>query len=134
MKDNVTSSPRFSYSPEVLQKIAQDVLDYAKKGGATACETDISDGFGQNVTVRRGEVETIEYNRDKGLSVTVYIGQKRGHASTSDFSPSAVSDTVAAALSIARHTAADDCAGLADPDLLAHEFPDLELYFPWDLP
>ncbi|MDE2367067.1 MAG: metalloprotease PmbA, partial [Betaproteobacteria bacterium] len=93
-----------------------------------------TDGFGQNVTVRRGEVETIEYNRDKGLSVTVYIGQKRGHASTSDFSPQAVSETVAAALSIAGHTAVDDCAGLADTDLLAREFPDLDLYFPWDLP
>ena len=92
------------------------------------------DGFGQNVTVRRGEVETIEYNRDKGLSVTVYKGQKRGHASTSDFSPQAVSDTVAAAISIAGHTAADNCAGFADVDLMAREFPDLDLYFPWDLP
>src|SRR5687768_12431015 len=134
MKDNVTSSPRFSYSPEVLQKIAQDVLDQARKSGATACETDISDGFGQNVTVRRGEVETIEYNRDKGLSVTVYIGQKRGHASTSDFAPEAISAAVAAAISIAGHTAADDFAGLADVDLLAQDFPDLDLYFPWDLP
>jgi PmbA protein len=94
----------------------------------------VSDGFGQNVTVRRGVVETIEYNRDKGLAVTVYIGQKRGNASTSDFSPQAVRDTVSAALSIARYTAADDCAGLADTDLLASEFPNLELYFPWDLP
>lgn len=127
-------SPRFSYPFPVLQKIAQDVLDYAKKNGASACETDISDGFGQSVTVRRGEVETIEYNRDKGLSVTVYIGQKRGHASTSDFAPQAIKDTVAAALSIAGHTAADDCAGLADSHLLAREFPDLDLYFPWDLP
>lgn len=134
MNDIAKSSPRFSYPFSMLQKIARDVLDYARKGGATACETDISDGFGQNVTVRRGEVETIEYNRDKGLSVTVYIGQKRGNASTSDFSPQAVSDTVNAALSIAGHTAADDCAGLADPDLLAREFPDLDLYFPWDLP
>lgn len=134
MNDNAKPSPRFSYSSEVLQKIAQDVLDQARKRGATACETDISDGFGQNVTVRRGEVETIEYNRDKGLSVTVYIGQKRGHASTSDFAPDAISAAVAAALSIAGHTAADDCAGLADADLLAREFPDLDLYFPWDLP
>src|SRR5688500_12778956 len=109
MNGNVTCSPRFSYSPEVIQKIAQDVLDYDKKCGAGACETDIADGFGENVTVRRGEVETIEYFRDKGLSVTVYIGRKRGHASTSDFSPSAVSDTVSAALSIAGHTAADVC-------------------------
>lgn len=134
MNDIARAAPRFSYPFTMLQKIARDVLDYARKGGASACETDISDGFGQNVTVRRGEVETIEYNRDKGLSVTVYIGQKRGHASTSDFSPQAVSDTVTAALSIAGHTAADDCAGLPDPDLLAREFPDLDLYFPWDLP
>lgn len=134
MNDIARAAPRFSYPFTMLQKIARDVLDYARKGGASACETDISDGFGQNVTVRRGEVETIEYNRDKGLSVTVYIGQKRGNASTSDFSPQAVSDTVTAALSIAGHTAADDCAGLPDPDLLAREFPDLDLYFPWDLP
>ncbi|MEY4960933.1 MAG: hypothetical protein RL610_1112 [Pseudomonadota bacterium] len=134
MNDIATSSVRFSYPYSTLQQIARDILSYAKEGGATACETEVSDGFGQNVTVRRGEVETIEYNRDKGLSVTVYIGQKRGNASTSDFSPQAVRDTVSAALSIARYTAADDCAGLADTDLLASEFPDLELYFPWDLP
>jgi PmbA protein len=134
MNDIAMPSPRFSYPFTMLQQIARNVLDHARKGGATACETDISDGFGQNVTVRRGEVETIEYNRDKGLSVTVYIGQKRGHASTSDFSPQAVSDTVTAALSIAAHTAADDSAGLAEADLLAREFPDLDLYFPWDLP
>ena len=134
MNDITVSSPRFSYPFTMLQQIAGEVLDHARKGGASACETDISDGFGQNVTVRRGEVETIEYNRDKGLSVTVYIGKKRGHASTSDFSPIAVSDTVAAALSIATHTAEDDCAGLADADVLAREFPDLDLYFPWDLP
>lgn len=134
MNDIATSSVRFSYPYSTLQQIARDILSYAKEGGATACETEVSDGFGQNVTVRRDEVETIEYNRDKGLSVTVYIGQKRGNASTSDFSPQAVRDTVSAALSIARYTAADDCAGLADTDLLASKFPDLELYFPWDLP
>jgi len=134
MNDIATSSTRFSYPYATLQQIARDILDYAREGGASTCETEVSDGFGQNVTVRRGEVETIEYNRDKGLAVTVYIGQKRGNASTSDFSPQAVRDTVAAALSIARYTAADDCAGLADADFLAREFPDLDLYFPWDLP
>ncbi len=128
------SAPRFSYPYATLQQVARDILDYARKGGASACETSVSDGFGQNVTVRRGEVETIEYNRDKGLSVTVYIGQKRGHASTSDFSAQAVSDTVTAALSIAKYTAVDDCAGLADADFLAQEFPNLDLYFPWELP
>ena len=134
MNNIALSSTRFSYPHATLQQIARDILDYARESGASACETDVSDGFGQNVTVRRGEVETIEYNRDKGLSVTVYIGQKRGNASTSDFSPQAVRDTVAAALSIAKYTATDDCAGLADADLLAREFPDLDLYFPWDLP
>jgi PmbA protein len=86
------------------------------------------------VTVRRGEVETIEYNRDKGIGVTVYLGKQRGHASTTDFTPQAVRDTVDAALSIARFTAADDCAGLADEELLAREVPDLDLWHPRDLP
>lgn len=128
-----STSNRFSYPFSKLQQIASDILEHAQKGGASACETHVSDGFGQTVTVRKNEVETIEYNQDKGLSVTVYIGQKRGHASTSDFSPSAISETVAAALSIARHTAEDDCAGLADPALLAQTIPDLDLYHPWQL-
>src|SRR5687767_15905810 len=127
-------SSRFSYAPDQLRDIAASVLDYAKERGATAAESEVSEGFGQTVTVRRGEVETIEYNRDKGIGVTVYVGQKRGHASSSDFSPQAVRDSVDAALSIARFTAPDDCAGLADPDLLAREFPELDLFHPWDLP
>lgn len=125
---------RFSNTYFKLEQIARDILDHAKRGGASASETHVSDGFGQTVTVRKNEVETIEYNRDKGLSVTVYIGQKRGNASTSDFSPQAIRDTVNAALSIARHTADDACAGLADAVLLAETFPDLDLYHPWDLP
>lgn len=125
---------RFSYTNDKLRQIAQDVLDHARQRGASAAETEVSEGFGQTVTVRRGEVETIEYNRDKGIGVTVYIGQQRGHASSSDFSPQAVRDTVDAALSIARFTAADDCAGLADADLLARDIADLDLWHPWDMP
>jgi PmbA protein len=127
-------STRFSYAFDQLRDIASTVLEYAKTRGATSAECEVSEGFGQTVTVRRGEVETIEYNRDKGIGVTVYVGQKRGHASSSDFSPQAVRDSVDAALSIARFTAPDDCAGLADPDLLAREFPELDLFYPWDLP
>src|SRR5581483_5698664 len=127
-------SPRFSYTLDHLREIATTALDYAKQKGATAAEADTSEGFGQTVTVRRGEVETIEYNRDKGFGVTVYVGQQRGHASSSDFSPQAVRDSVDAALSIASFTAPDDCAGLADPDLLARDVPDLDLWHPWDLP
>lgn len=134
MTHPVPAVPRFSNSTDTLRNIAQDMLDYAKKRGASAASVEVSEGFGQSVTVRQGEVETIEYNRDKGLGITAYIGQKHGNASTSDFSRQAVRDTVDAALSIARYTAEDDCAGLPDADMLAREFPDLDLYHPWDLP
>ena len=110
---------RFSHDSGRLQSLTRDALDYARAQGATAAEAEVSEGYGQTVTVRHGEVETIEYNRDKGIGVTVYLGQQRGHAGTSDFSAKALSDTVDAALSIARFTAADDCSGLADADLLA---------------
>jgi len=130
----VTSAPRFSHTADSLRNIAQSMLDYAKQRGATAAAADVSVGFGQSVTVRHGEVETIEYNRDKGLSVTVYLGQQRGNASTSDFTSQAVRDTVDAALSIARYTARDDCSGLPDEDMLARDCPDMDLYHPWDLP
>lgn len=134
MTHPVPAAPRFSNSADILRNIAQDMLDYAKKRGASAASVEVSEGFGQSVTVRQGEVETIEYNRDKGLGITAYIGQKHGNASTSDFSSQAVRDTVDAALSIARYTAEDDCAGLPDAGMLAHRFPDLDLYHPWDLP
>jgi PmbA protein len=130
----VSSTLRFSHSADSLRNIVQDMLDYAKQRGASAASAEVSVGFGQGVTVRQGEVETIEYNRDKGLGITVYLGQQRGNASTSDFSPQAVRDTVDAALSIARYTAKDDCSGLPDADMLARDCPDMELYHPWDLP
>ena len=126
----------FSYSETELAAVAERLLVLAAAGGATAAEADVSEGCGQNVSVRLGEVETIEYNRDKGVSLTVYLGQQKGHASTSDFSEQALADTVAAALNIARYTMGDDCAGLADPALLlqAGQRRDLDLYHPWDLP
>ena len=116
-----------------LREITADVLQYARAQGASAAEAEVSEGVGQTVTVRCGEVETIEYNRDKGIGVSVYFGKRRGHASTSDFSPQAVRATVDAAVSIARFTASDDYAGLADEALLAREIPDLDLFHPWNL-
>ena len=104
-----------------------------RRGGATAAETEVSQAVGQSVTVRQGEVETIAYNRDKGIGVTVYVGQRRGHASTADFSPTPIRATVDKALAIARYTAEDPAPGLADPARLARAFPDLDLYHPWDL-
>jgi PmbA protein len=127
------SESRFSYSLDQLQEMSASALELAKAAGASAAETDISLGIGQNVTVRMGETETIEYNRDKGVSVTVYFGQQRGHASTSDLSAQALADTVAAACNIARYTAQDPYCGLADASLMATEFPDLDLYHPWPI-
>ncbi len=124
---------RFPLPTAEIERVAEAVLAAARAGGATAAETEVSQAVGQSVTVRKGEVETIAYNRDKGIGVTVLIGQSRGHASTGDFAPEAVRATVAKALSIARYTAEDPAAGLADPDRLARVFPDLDLYHPWDL-
>lgn len=123
----------FSYAFSTLQQLAEDVLKHAREKGATACEADVSEGFGQSVGVRCDEVETIEFNRDKGIGITVYAGQRKGYASTSDFSAQALRETVEAALNIARFTAEDDCAGLADAALMARDCPDLDLYHPWAL-
>jgi PmbA protein len=116
-----------------LSRLAARVLDTARRGGATAAEAELSQAVGQTVTVRHGEVETIAYNRDKGLSVTVYVGQRRGQASTADFGDEALRATVDKALAIARYTAEDPHAGLADPDRLARDWPDVDLYHPWAL-
>jgi PmbA protein len=126
----------FSYSQDKLREIAHDALAEARARGATDCEVEVSEGYGQSVTVRKGEVENIEYNRDKGLGVTVYSGQKKGYASSSDLSPQAMRDSVEKALTIARFTASDEAAGLADPALIARAsaIHDLDLYHPWDLP
>jgi PmbA protein len=123
----------FSYSFANLQQLAEDVLKHAREKGALACEVDVSEGFGQSVGVRCDEVETIEFNRDKGIGITIYAGQRKGYASTSDFSAQALRETVEAALDIARFTAEDDCAGLADAALMAKDSPDLDLYHPWAL-
>jgi len=80
MNDITPTEHRFSHSADTLRQIARDMLEYANHQGATAATAEVSDGFGQAVTVRHGEVETIEYNRDKGLGITVYIGQRRGNA------------------------------------------------------
>jgi PmbA protein len=127
------SSQGFSFPQDTLRSMAQDILDHAKSRGASACETDVSEGFGQSVTVRCGEVETIEYNRDKGVGVTVYLGRQRGYASTSDFSRAALHATVDAALSIARFTAPDEAAGLPEADCWrAGDGP--RSHHPWPLP
>jgi PmbA protein len=127
------SDSGFSYTLDEIKQMSEDVLKVAKTLGASQAEAELSLSIGQNVSVRMQEVEHIEYNRDKGMSVTVYFGKQKGHASTSDLSPQALKDTVAAACNIAKYTAKDDFCGLADADLMASNVHDLDLHHPWDL-
>jgi len=127
------SDSGLSYSIHEIKQMSEDVLKIAKRLGASAAETELSLSIGQNVSVRLGEVENIEYNRDKGMSVSVYFGQQKGHASTSDLSPKALEDTVVAACNIAKYTAKDVFCGLADAALMAKDVPDLDLNHPWNI-
>ncbi|TXH38445.1 MAG: metalloprotease PmbA [Burkholderiaceae bacterium] len=131
-----TAQAGFAYQREDFAQLIEDVLKQAKALGATQSGAEVSEGCGLSVSVRKGEVEHVERNRDKALGVSVYVGQRRGNASTSDFSPQAIRDTVQAAFDIARYTAEDPAAGLPDPDDLATRKQagrDLDLYYPWDI-
>ena len=123
----------FNHSEQTLRDVCAQALDLAKAGGATAAEADVSESIGQSVQVRLQEIEHIEYQQDKSLDLTVYVGRRKGRASTADFSAAAIADTVRAALDIARYTAEDPCAGLAEAALMATEFPDLQSYHEWPL-
>ena len=118
---------------ERLEQMVEDLLKEAKRQGASSADAGVSSDAGLSVTVRKGDVETIEHTRDQGLGITVYFGQRKGSASTSDFSPQAIIDTVKAACNIARYTTEDPYAGLADADLMASNVPDLDLYHPWGI-
>ncbi|MDY0975405.1 metalloprotease PmbA [Massilia sp. CFBP9012] len=128
MNDNA-----FTHTQDQLKQLARDVLAFAREQGATDASVEISEGSGLSISVRKGNIETIEQNKDKGLGVTVYVGQRRGNASTSDFSTGSLKATVEAAANIARFTAEDDCAGLPDADLLELAPRDLRLFYPWQI-
>ena len=116
-----------------LQQMVEDMLREAADQGASAAEAGVNFDVGLSVSVRLGEVETIEHTRDQGMAVSVYFGHRKGSASTSDFKPEAIRDTVRAACNIARFTTEDRCAGLADAERMAQTQPDLDLYHPWDI-
>jgi len=126
----------FSYSRSFFEGLVDSALAHAKKLGATDAAAHASEGCGLSVSVRKGELENVERNRDKSLGITVHLGQRRGNASTSDFSQAAIKQTVQAAFDIARFTAEDpfaalpDVADIAQPD---QQRTDLELFFPWTL-
>jgi PmbA protein len=124
--DTAFDQPLYTQTVEMM-------LEEARRQGATAAEAGLSVESGLSVNVRLGEVETIEHNRDKVMGATVYFGQRKASASTTDFSPKAIKETVQAACEIARHTEEDKYAGLADAELMAKDVPDLGLYCHWDL-
>jgi PmbA protein len=121
----------FSYSRPFFEQLVDAALAHAKKLGASDAAAEASEGCGLSVSVRKGELENVERNKDKSLGITVYLGQKRGNASTSDFSMAAIQSTVQAAYDIARFTASDPAAGLPDPADIATRHPDLDLFHPW---
>lgn len=123
----------FTHTQDQLKQLARDMLALAREQGASDAAVEISEGSGLSVSVRKGNIETIEQNKDKGLGITVYFGQRRGNASTSDFSADSLKATVEAASNIARFTAEDDCAGLPDADLIETAPRDLRLFYPWPI-
>ncbi len=123
-----------SVGPEALpalQEQVEQIIAEARRQGASACEVAVSLEQGLSTGVRQGEVETVEFNRDQGFGITLYLGQRKGSASTSASGADAIKETVAAALAIARHTSEDDCSGLADVELMGENLPQLDLYHPW---
>jgi PmbA protein len=124
--------PDESRVPE-LEEVVRLALAQAKQRGASECEVGASLNRGLTASVRLGEVDTVEYQRDRGLGITVYFGKRKGSASTADLASAAVRDMVEKACSIARYTAEDDCAGLPDPESLARNIPNLDLDHPWEL-
>jgi PmbA protein len=116
-----------------LKSLVSDILAEAKRQGANAAEVSVSEDVGLSVSVRKRELETLEFNQDRGFGITVYYGKRKGSASTSDSSSRAIEETVQAARNIARHTQEDPCSGLADPELMPEVLPDLDLYHPWIL-
>ena len=135
MKDPAHTQPLagFQYARSQFEELVDLALSHARSLGAPDAAAEVSEGAGLSVSVRKGELENVERNRDKSLGVTVYLGQRRGNASTSDFSAAAIRQTVQAAFDIARFTAEDPVAGLPDAQDIADSYPDLDLFHPWAL-
>ena len=127
------STDKMNQSQEELREVSENVLKLTKKYGASDAELSLNRGAGLSVEIYMENVDKLEYHRDQGLSITVYMGKHTGSASTGDLSPQAVEDTVKAACNIAKYTEEDKYTGLADANMMATEINDLDLYHPWDL-
>lgn len=130
---STNATPAAQDGLDQMANLAEDILARCRAAGASQAEVGVDDDRGINVNVRMGEVETIEHTRDRGLSLTVYFGQRKGSASTADLAPASIAATIDYACAIARYTEEDPAAGLADPARMAKVFPDLDLWHPWAL-
>ncbi|MDP6376748.1 MAG: metalloprotease PmbA [Pseudomonadales bacterium] len=131
--NDVVATGGLSGEEDTLNSLVSEILGEAQKQGATAAEVSVTQDEGLAVTVRNEEIETVEFNQDRGFGIAVYVGKCKGSASTSDSSIAAISDTVRAALDIARHTQEDPASGLADAERMATLLPDLDLYHPMEM-
>lgn len=133
MSDQSSTRLPIAQNQARFRELINDALKHARKLGASDAVAEVGESRGLSVSVRNQDTDTVEQNRDRNLGITVYAGNRRGSASTSDFSPQAIREAVEAAWHIARYTAEDTAAALPDADLLATDFPDLDLYHPWDI-
>ncbi len=133
MNQAITNHDDSKVELDRLSALSEDVLKRCKAKGASEVDVGIGVDVGLSVSVRLGEIESIEHNRDRGLSLTVYFGKRKGSASTADLNPDSIEKTIEHACAIAKHTEEDPCNGLADVDLLAHDFAELDLWHPWDI-
>jgi PmbA protein len=136
MSKTVSSPHDFAYTRAQFEQLIASALAQAQQCGASDASAEVSEGTGLSVSVRKGELEHVEHNRDKSLDISIYIGQRRGNASTSDFSEDAIAQTARAAYDIARFTAEDPAAGLPETDDMMMDVSaqrDLQLFYPWPI-
>lgn len=129
----MTESAQIDFNVESLKNLVMEILQETKRQGASSAEVDVGSNKGFSVQVRKGEVESVEYNQDKSIGITVYFGKRSGSASLSDLRPDAIRSAVAAACNIARFTDEDPYSGIAEKELLAFDYPKLDLAFPWGI-
>lgn len=129
----MADSAQMDFNPEIVKKLVSDILEEAKKQGASSADVDVGFNKGFSVTVRKGDAESVEYNQDKSVDITVYFGNRTGSASLSDIRPEAIKSAVQAACNIAKFTDEDKYAGLADKKLLAFGYPELDPAYPWNI-
>jgi len=122
-----------NYETDKITALIEYILKEAKNQGATAAEVDLGMEKGFTVSARNKDVESVEYHQDKGIGITVYVGKRSGSTSLTDFQEEAAQSAVIAACNIAKFTDEDPCSGLAEKELLAFNYPQIDLFYPWNI-